>query len=164
MTNKKIAVFINGPINSGKTTIAKIVSDKIANGVFIDGDNLVSENGEPLDVWIKKSIEEAILKARLFVSENKIPIISFPLRDEDWEAISILKNEDITPICITLSPKLETVLYSRKNRKLEKWEIERTKQMYAEGYNSRKFSSLIIENDEIEAEETAKIALEFLKC
>ncbi len=41
-------IFINGPINSGKTTVAKILSSKIPNTVNVEIDNL----HEFIDWWI----------------------------------------------------------------------------------------------------------------
>ncbi|NCB50065.1 MAG: hypothetical protein EOM53_05265 [Alphaproteobacteria bacterium] len=38
-----LIVNINGPINSGKTTVSKILEKKMQNAVFIEGDDLLYE-------------------------------------------------------------------------------------------------------------------------
>lgn len=77
-----LLININGPINSGKTTISKILSSKIENSLFIEVDDLLSdEEKEHLGLGFKESIAlrlerlDKLLKEH--VSQNKYQVIIF---------------------------------------------------------------------------------------
>lgn len=162
MKNQRV-VFINGPINSGKTTAASILAREIPDCVYLDGDHLVEQEKISLEDWINSTIRKVAEESLSLVRKGKLPIIAFPLRDKDWEMISgFFARHAIQPICITLSPSLETVLSQRLDRQLHDWESKRIEEMYNEGYQSRAFSDLIIQNDNESPQETGSKIRKFL--
>lgn len=156
-------MIINGPINSGKSTVAKLLAILFPAGIYLEGDDLVIQQDLSFELWIETTVKRAVEQAITFVQQNKLPIIAFPLRKEDWSMISSLcKIHEITPVCITLAPNLEVALSMRKDRMLQAEEKKRIKEMYNEGYHSREFSALIIQNNHESPEETAHKIQEFL--
>lgn len=160
---KKRILFINGSINSGKSTIAQMLAVKLQNGVYIEGDQVVSRDYLTIQSWLVSTIMNATLLACEFVKDGKIPIVAFPLRDIDWQLIQRLCGyREITPYCFTLDPGYEKAISKREDRELTESEAMRVHQMYTEGYNRRLFSSLILQNEFETPEQTCERIIRFL--
>jgi len=156
-------LFINGPINSGKSTVGKILSTQIKDAVYLEGDEVVSKKDLSLPQWIVATVMTSTLKACELAHEAKLPIIAFPLRDNDWKVISKLcEHAGVKPICVTLDPGLEISLSKRSDRELNSSEKERIQEMYKEGYHQRSFSSLTLDNSSETAQDTSQKIQKFL--
>lgn len=165
-----LLVNINGPINSGKTTVCKILEKKLENCLFIEVDNLLSDDEQKtlcydfyqgiserlsrLDHKIKENIEQQKIKVLLF---------AYPLSDKNYLGWKAFENEETKLICITLSPPLEVCLKNRGERTLEEREILRIKEMHTKNYNVPKGSNLIINNAEQTPQKTAQIIMDYLR-
>lgn len=154
----KNVIILNGPINSGKSTIARKLADIFPDAIFIEGDNLEKRDGT-LEQWIP-TVLQAIVKECARVT-NRTIFIAFPLRTEDWEYLCQCLNANV--MCITLSPPLGVALSQRDSRRLEGWEVKRILEMYREGYQSRDFSRLIHNNGFEDACETARHIAAYLR-
>ncbi len=151
---KKI-FFINGTINSGKTTTARELALTTPNSIFIDGD----DHGKSFNGKLKYSIKAGhnYIKEQIEGSDFIYGFVAYPLRNEDADLLRTFCLEKGSECYfITLAPPLETALSTRGNRFLKDWEIFRIKEMYAEGYPTRKFSDLIIDNSKITIEDVIK--------
>jgi hypothetical protein len=157
-------IFINGPINSGKTTIGKLLSEQAPEAVFLDGDEIVSQEGLDRAKWIVATVMTGTLRACELAHEGKLPIIAFPLRDSDWKVITGLCNHaGVTPICVTLDPGIEVATRNRGARQLNDQEIQRIEEMYKEGYHERAFSSVTLKNSNQGKQETCDQILSYLR-
>lgn len=159
----KLLVFINGPINSGKSTIASHLAGIWPNARHIEGDEVVSRDGLSFEQWITCTIRELAERGCREAIAGAPIFISYPLREEDWSVISkICQQESVKPICVTLAPAIQTALSKRSDRTLEDWEKTRIEEMYREGYVARKFSSLTIDNTRQTIDETTLAIRSFL--
>ena len=161
---------INGPINSGKSTVSKILVDMLPNATFIEVDDLMSdEEQEKLGLTLKQGWRERQkrlnqkLQALKESGEYEMVIFAYPIADntyQDWKAMEDNKTKFLN---VTLAPSLEECLKNRGTRELDDWERNRIKEMYEEGYQNRPYSDFIINNDNQTAEETAKIIKNFVE-
>ena len=162
-------VNINGPINSGKSTVSKLVAAKLPKSLFVEVDDLLSdEEQERLGLTMEKSWVERTNRLAKIVNEHKksrkyeMIIFAYPIAQNLYDEWVIWSDEKDEFINITLAPKLEVCLKNRGNRELEDWEVARIKQMYEEGYHNRDFADLIIDNSNQTPKETVETILDFL--
>ncbi|MEI7792496.1 MAG: hypothetical protein WCI57_03380 [Candidatus Berkelbacteria bacterium] len=158
-------IWINGTINSGKTTISKLLACKISNTAHIEVDKLREfiEFMPLSDEVIEISLENAVSVARNFIAKDFNVIISYPLSMNNYDKIiEELVTLDDKIIFITLSPRIEAVLENRGSRELNTWETERIKHHYSTGLNTPKFPSIIIDNSDQTPEETVAEILKHL--
>ncbi len=150
-------IFINGSINSGKSTLAKLLAIKIGNCAIVEIDNLREFiNWMPIEKAIPLNLRNAMSIIKNFVKEDLNVIVPYPLSEKNY---SYLQNNLVdvkTKIYyFTLNLKLEEVLKDRGNRKLDDWERERIKHHYEIGINNPSFGKIIDTTNQI-PEETLK--------
>ena len=157
-------IIINGSINSGKTTVAKILWKKILNTAFIDVDKLREfVDWMPGERAFPLSIENAVLVMMNFVKNNLNVIFTYPLSEKNYVYImNELKDIHIKIYTFTLNPSLNNVLTNRGTRKLTEEEINRIKHHYKVGINKPSFGK-IINNTNQTPEETANEIITFIK-
>jgi len=149
-------IFINGSINSGKSTISKLIADKLGNTALIEIDNLrhfISwmSLGEAMTI----SIENAILLIKNFVKNNINVVVPYPLSRKNYDDFMAGLKEDSESIQVfTLSPKKEVALKNRGSRALDDQEKERIEYHYQIGIHQPDFG-IIIDNSEDTPRETA---------
>lgn len=161
---------INGPINSGKTTVSKILVNLLSKAVFIEVDELMSdEEQEKLGLSLKEGwaerkrrLNEKLLALKQS-KEYETVIFAYPITEESYQKWSVLADENTQFLNITLVPSLEECLKNRGTRELDNWERNRIRQMYEEGYQNRSYSDFIINNDNQTPEETAEIIKGFIE-
>lgn len=161
-------INIGGPINSGKTTISKLLATKLPDSVFIEVDELMSdEDISEMPIFIDR-IHERL--RRLYVAiekhiiENKLDyvIFAYPMYTNTFDNVSKITNGKSEFITITLNPAMKKCQTNRGTRDLTDWEVNRIKEMYNEGVNSFEKSDLIIDNTNQKPEETVKIIFDYL--
>ena len=161
---------INGPMNSGKTTVSKILVNLLPKATFIEVDELMSEaEQEKLGLSLKegwaerkKRLNEKLLALKEG-EEFETVIFAYPISEESYQKWSALADENTRFLNITLAPSLEECLKNRGTRELDDWERNRIRQMYEEGYQNRSYSDFIINNDNQTPEETAEIIKGFVE-
>lgn len=149
-------IFLNGPINSGKSTVAKLLAKKLPTAALVEIDALRDMIGwMPIDQAIPINLENAISIIRNFVRRDLDVIVPYPLSQKNYDyAIGGLKDLDAEIHVFTLAPKLENALTNRGGRNLDDWERERIKHHYKIGIHSPSFGE-IIDNTNQTPEETA---------
>ncbi len=160
-----IILNINGPINSGKSTISHILAQKLSNSIFIEVDDLVDENEFPdFKTRINERLKRLYVKLDALILDNKYDyvIFAYPMSDKTYKQITKIINEQINFIVVTLNPKLEMCLTNRGNRELTDWEQIRIKQMYEQGFNTFSKSNLIIDNTIQTPEQTVSKIMSYL--
>ncbi len=151
-------IFISGSINSGKTTIAKILSNKIPNCAIVEID-LFSGFIEwlPIDKKIKFNLENATLIINNFLANGFNVVVPYPLSKGNYDYLLEQINIDEENVfTFILNPDLNVVLSNRGSRELDEWEMERIKYHYEKKINNPGFG-LVINNSLIGSEETAKL-------
>ncbi len=152
-----MVIFINGSINSGKSTISKILAKKITNTVVLEIDILRKFiDWLPLEEAIPINLENACLLIKNFAKNNINVIIPYPISKKNYDLIiKLLDGLKSKIYFFTLDPTLNTVLKNRGNRKLSIWEKNRIKHHYQIGIHKPSFGE-IINNSNEKPEETAE--------
>lgn len=161
---------INGPMNSGKSTVSKILAKELVNATFIEVDELMSDKEqEKLGLSLQqgwrerhKRLNEKLSKLKK-TREYDTVIFAYPIADNTYQYWKALEDEQTHFINITLAPSLEKCLTNRGTRELTDWERNRIREMYEEGYQNRPYSDFIINNDNQTPAETTQIIKNFLK-
>lgn len=162
-------ININGPINSGKSTVSKLLIEKIDKSLFIEVDDLLSDEEQKIlgltmeEGWAERT--NRLSKLINQYKENKqydVIVFAYPITKKLYDEWKAWEDKNSLFINITLSPCLEICLKNRGQRELEEWEINRIKQMYDEGYNKREYANLIIDNSAQTPQETVDEILRFL--
>ncbi len=151
-------IFISGSINSGKSTVAKILAQKIKKCALIEGDSLREMiSWVPIEQAIPISLENAVGIIKNFHNRGIITLMVYPLSKINYEyMVDSLKEIDTNKLFFTLSPDIDVVLNNRGNRELKEYEKERIKYHYDVGINNPDFGE-IINNSKQTAEETADV-------
>ena len=162
-------ININGPINSGKTTISKLLQEKLPQSLFIEVDDLLSDDEQvKLKLTREQGWAERLKRLdAIIVQEKNLQryeniIFAYPMTDKTYHQWKLWEDENTKFINITLAPNIDICLQNRGTRKLTEGEKQRIKQMYSEGYNRPEFSDLIIDNSSQRPIETLKNILYFL--
>lgn len=157
-------IFINGSINSGKSTVAKLLASELPNTALIEIDTLREFIGwMPLDRAISINLENTVSVIRNFVKRGLNVIAPYPISQKNY--IFLMKElESLSQkiFIFTLSPKLEVVLADRGERKLSESERNRIQYHYKIGIHQPTFG-IIIDNSLQTPSETVQIILDTLK-
>jgi len=156
-------LFINGSINSGKTTVARMLTEKISNSALLEIDvlrNMIA--WMPLEKTLPINFDNAISLIRNFVASGLNVVIPYPLSRENYDYIVGALSEINSKIYVfTLAPKLEKALTNRGSRELDNQEKERIKYHYEIGIHNPSFGE-IIDNSEQTPEETVDRIIKLL--
>lgn len=161
-------ININGPINSGKSTVSKILVNLLPKAAFIEVDELLSDKEQiSLKLDFKAGIAERLkrleteVKKHIASNNYDYIIFAYPMNVRNY---NLWKNmvEDSSLVCITLSPSMENCLKNRGTRELTAFEISRIKEMYCQEYHCPPNADLIIYNDNQTPEQTAQEIYDFL--
>lgn len=163
---------INGPINAGKSTVCRILQQKLSEARFVEVDDLLSDKEQQelnLDFWggifeRLNRLDEVIAEAKESNACN-ILLFAYPLGGGDGSNYTRWKqfeDEKTKLICITLAPALDKCLSNRGTRELKDWEKARIKEMYELGYQNPPQADLIIDNSSQTPNETAELICSYL--
>lgn len=153
-------IFLNGSINAGKSTVAKLVARGIANVALLEIDSFHKMiEWMPIDQAVPLNLENAVSVISSFVNRGLNVIVPYPLSQKNYEYMTDSLKEINTKIYFfTLSPKLEKVLINRGTRELTDQEKDRIKHHYNIGIPNPTFGE-IIDNSEQTPQETANYIL-----
>lgn len=150
-------IFLAGSINSGKSTVAKLLIKKIPDSVHLEVDKIV----EFVDHIDRKDIEVLILEnvvslIRDYIKRDLNVVVSYTFADTTFEFVEEkLLDLDQKIYLFTLNPKLEIASTQRGERKIDKGTAERVKYHYKLGINNLK-KGIPIDNSDQTPEETAQ--------
>ena len=157
-------IFLNGSINAGKTTVAKILAEKIDKLALVEVDVLRAMiPWVPINEAVLINLENAVSITRNLAMKGHNVLVVYPLLKRNYEYVLYSLADLHTPMhFFTLSPRLEVALTNRGTRELDEKEKERIKYHYDVGIPTPSFGE-IIDNSEQTGEETARIILDKLK-
>ena len=157
-------IFINGSINSGKSTVTKLLVKELSNTALIEID-VLREMIEwmPLEEAIPLNLENALTLIRNFIARDLNVVVPYPLSQKNFDFFTAgLKDLDIETHVFTLAPKLEKALTNRGTRELTDWERQRIQHHYDTGIHKPTFGEIIDNTDQTPGE-TVKIILNKIK-
>ena len=157
-------IFINGSINSGKTTVAKILFKELSNFTLVEIDAFHEMiNWMPISQAVPINLENAVFAIKNFARKGINSIVPYPLSQKNYDyMMGELKAVNTKIYVFTLSPKFDKALTNRGERKLTNEEKDRIKYHYEIGIHAPNFGE-IIDNSEQSPEETAKVILDKIK-
>ena len=154
-------IFLNGSINAGKSTVAKLLAKELPNTALLEIDSLREMiDWMPIDQSVPLNLENAVSVIRNFAARNLNVIVPYPLSQKNYDYVmGKLKDLDTEIHTFTLAPRIEKTLTNRGSRELSGKEKERIKHHYDIGIHNPNFGE-IIDNSEQTPEETAKYVLD----
>ncbi|WP_206668112.1 DUF2062 domain-containing protein [Teichococcus oryzae] len=147
-------IHLNGPINSGKSSTGQALAARIADADFIDGD----ADGLPAHLPEEQRWAGALGRILRQVAGTAAPclIVAYPLDDTGYRrlrAACVARGAALS--VVTLAPPLDVALGARGGRGPDAEEQARIRAMYAEGYHSRAFSDVTLDNAGMTPDEAA---------
>lgn len=123
-------LFLNGNMNSGKTTIGKLLEQKIANSIFIDVDYIaedysVYENALTFPEYAELRFNKMLNYIR-DIKDDRFYIFGYLFFEYRYKKLVDLLGKNF--LFVTLSPSLDFLLQDKEDRKLK--DIEKTKIKY----------------------------------
>ena len=157
-------IFLNGSLNSGKTTVAHLLEKKIEKTAVVEIDELRNFIAwMPIEEAVPINLENALSVMRNFLKRDLNIIVSYPLSQKNYDYfMENLKELNEKIFVFTLSPRLEVILSKRGERKIDDWDIKRIKYHYEMGLHKPSFG-VIIDNSKQTPEETVNIILDYIK-
>jgi adenylate kinase family enzyme len=158
-------VFLNGSINAGKSTVAKLLCKELSNCALLEIDSLREMiDWMPIDKAVPINLENAASLIRNFIGRGFDVVVPYPLSQKNYDyLLEKLKDLDAEVLFFTLAPRLETALSDRGVRKLDEIEKKRVKHHYNIGITKPSFGE-IIDNTSQTPEETAEVILTKIKA
>lgn len=145
-------IFISGSINSGKTTTAKALAERLqADFINVDDLNDTIPNFN-LETDLDKSMDLAIKTINASLARGNDVVANYVVRQKDYDRLQQEINTDQQHI-ITLAPRLEVAQSQRGERVLTDWEMQRIKYHYDSGIASPRFG-IIIDNSDVTIDQT----------
>ncbi|MCL4405388.1 MAG: hypothetical protein M1361_01885 [Patescibacteria group bacterium] len=153
-------ILISGPINTGKSTVAKILAQKLPNAALLEVDALREMVGwMPIDLAVPLNLENAVSLIRNFSLRGLEVIVPYPLSRNNYDYImSNIGDLGAAVYTFTLAPKLSEALKNRGGRELREDERKRVEYHYKIGLNKPDFGE-VIDNSRQSPEETARTIL-----
>jgi deoxyadenosine/deoxycytidine kinase len=152
-------IVLNGPINSGKTTLAKLLAEKIEKTAIVEVDSVHEFYPKDDSEGWEKCYRAAISLAEGFAKEGLNVIFSYHIVKDDFEKIKErLSVYDQKIFAFTLKPTLEVLLKNRGNRELNEYLTNKIKKTY----NSPEYFGdygIVIDNSGQSAEEVAEVII-----
>lgn len=153
-------IFINGSINSGKSTVSRLLTNGLQNSALLEIDSLRQMiDWMPIDQAIPLNLKNAVSLIKNFSEDSINVVVPYPLSQKNYDyMVNNLKDLNIPILVFTLAPVLDKILTNRGERELDDWERDRIKYHYNIGIQNPSFGE-IIDNSEQTPEETAKYIL-----
>ena len=157
-------IFLNGPINAGKSTIAKLLAKELPEAALLEIDRLREMiDWMPLDQTIPINLENAVSLIRNFSNRGLNVIVPYPLSEKNYDYMADrLKDLKVKMHVFTLAPRLEKALTDRGARKLDDAEQSRIQYHYDIGIHNPSFGETI-DNSNQTPEETRDYILGKIK-
>ncbi len=157
-----MVVYLNGPINSGKTTVSQLLAVLIPYAVRIEIDDLPRPANISLEESIKPLLVDAADLACNWHRRGFHVIVVWPISAQDHaQFLERLCNAGAAVFTFTLAPRQEVALTNRGNRELTDWERKRIQYHYATGIHCPPFGTILDNTDE-PPKQTAKRVIEKL--
>lgn len=151
------ALLVNGPINAGKSTLARELRRLQPRLAHVEVDTLGDFLPElPLDEEIPLNLRHAALIARSLLDAGFSVVVTYPLRAEEYDALrAALAPHPVHTV--TLAPPREVALTNRGARALTAWELARIDHHYSTGLHRPAFGHVLDNSAETPAATAARV-------
>ncbi len=152
-------IFLNGSINAGKSTIAKLLIKELPNTALLEIDWLRQMiEWMPIDKAIPFNLENAVSVIKNFTRAGLHVVVPYPLSHENYDyMMENLKDLNTKIHVFTLDPKLDKAVLNRGTRELDDWERARIKHHYDIGIHNPNFGETIDTSTQTPEETTTYI-------
>ena len=156
-------IFISGSINSGKTTIARLLKKEFPGTAHIEVDTIHDMyDWMPLEEAIPLNLDNTLSLTLNLLKKDLNIVISYPLSRDEYEFFNKKLPLEVQRFFFTLNPRIDYALSNRGTRELTEWEIERIKYHYKTGLNDPGFG-ITIDNTMQSPEETLSDILYYIE-
>jgi len=142
----RVAIFLNGPIGAGKSTLGRDLAASLGGG-FIDGD----DHSDPDRAWYASILRtsRSVLATGLSILETQpCVVIAYPLDRLTWVYYRRRFGDlGVRTVFVSLRASYEAITADDRGRRFSAEEHARIREMIAQGYGERPFSDVIIDTD-----------------
>lgn len=159
----RFIIFIDGNMNAGKSTVAKLLARQIDRPAVVEIDEL-RHFISWMDVrdTIRLNWENALLLTKNFIKNDFNVIVPYPISIDNYNFIaSQLVDVDAKLYFITLNPPTRVLLKNRGTRRLSRSEKVRIGELDKNGIAKQEYG-LMIDNSKQEAQETVNEILSYI--
>lgn len=152
-------LFLNGPINAGKTTVGRELTARLERAAHVEVDDLHGFLTDvPLAEAVPISLENAVSVTENLAERGFDVVVTYPLSEADFEYLAThLSHLETEIYAVTLSPPLAVARSDRGDRELDDWERERITELYERGVHRPDFGVRIDNADQSPEETVAEI-------
>jgi hypothetical protein len=151
-------IHVNGPINSGKSSVGRALARLLPDARFIDGDDHGAPEGAPLPARIAAALRR--IEACIAQTDAACLVVAYPLDQANYERLKAASEQrGMRFLVLTLAPPLTVALTDRGGRTLSPAERQRIAEMYREGYHRRPFSDVVVDTSGLTPQESAERAM-----
>ncbi|WP_206365390.1 shikimate kinase [Siculibacillus lacustris] len=137
-------VHLCGPINAGKSTLGAALAARLADAVFIDGDDHDAPDDAPLAVRIAAAL--ARIEAQIATTRACHLVVAYPLDAAEHRRLrAVAAARGARFLTVALAPPLAVALTDRGARRLSERERRRILEMYADGHAAPAFADLVVD-------------------
>ncbi len=156
-------ILINGPINSGKSTIGRLLATLLPRTAHVEVDTLRAFiTSVPLDEAIPVNLENAVSVTENLVRRGFDVVVTYPLGNDDYTyLVDRFAGLDTSLHIFTLGPSLAVALSDRGERRLSEQERQRIRQQYAGGRHAPPFGRRI-DNSDLTPQDTVNAIIRHL--
>lgn len=117
-------IFLNGSINAGKSTVAKLLVKELPNTALVEIEALREMSAwMPIDESVPINPENAVAVIRNFAKQNLNMIAPYPLSEKNYRyMMDGLSGIDTQIHVFTLAPSMEIAQSDRGERQITKQE------------------------------------------
>ena len=141
---RRHAVFLNGPIGVGKTSLGRALSAAL-DAAFIDGDDF----SDPDRPWYASSLRtnRAIMAGILSALDGRrLAVVAYPLRCVNWIFFRRrLAGVGVGACFVGLASSYEEITAASRRRHFSADEHARIREMIGQGYGRQPFNDLIVD-------------------
>jgi adenylate kinase family enzyme len=160
----RFVIFIDGNMNAGKSTVAKLLAKQIDRPAVVEIDEL-RHFVSWMDVrdTIRLNWENALLLVKNFIKNDFNVIVPYPISIDNYNfIISQLGDIDAKLYFVTLNPPTKVLLKNRGTRRLSGREKIRIGELDQNGIAKQKYG-IMIDNSRQKIQETVDEILEYIK-
>ena len=127
------AILVSGPINAGKTTVARLLARRIAGTAHVEGDALRAfVDCLPLEAALAPTLRNLADVSRNLLAADLHVVVDYLLRPADHAGlVEALAPAASAVHSFVLAPPLHVAL-SNRGRPLDEWERARIRELYDE--------------------------------
>lgn len=158
-------IFVNGTINAGKSTVAKMLAERLGKTALVEIDKLREfVEWMPIKEAVPISLENAVSVVGNFAKRGIDCVVPYPLSEENYlYLVDKLRDYGKDLVVVTLVPGKEVVLQNRGGRELNSWEKERVEYHYGKMGIVKFGYGKVVDNSDQTPEETVDEVFEYVE-